>query len=142
MLQFKAYTQYTSRGNILPSCCNYAILKVCSIRNVPQRMLYLECGKYCNSQMLLHSSDLSIMQAAHIQKQSRYCSSPATKLSARSPTPPPPEQTLAAQTGLMGGRNKRTIYQGMANNSPSSAVVAVTVLLGGPTPMLFTLTTW
>ena len=42
------------RGGKLPSCCNYAILKVCSIRNIPQRMLYLECGKYCNSQMLLH----------------------------------------------------------------------------------------
>ena len=27
------------------------------------------------------------------------------------------------------------------SNSPSSAVVAVTVLLGGPTPMLLTLTT-
>ena len=65
---------------------------------------------------------------------------PAKTLSVPSLTLPPPGQTLAAQTALMGVRNSKIMWE--AENPPSSAVVAVTVLLGGPTPMLFTLTTW
>ena len=120
MLQFKAYTQYTAECIYCLPAATTPYRKFAQFE-IPQRMLYLECGKYCNFQMLHERSFNNASSCTERETISKvfshtivillYTLSPAKTLAVPSRTQPPPEQTLGAQTALREVRKLRIIVQ-------------------------------